>query len=61
MTTRVTPTFLLKGLDPNKLLTDYQSGFFNRPPKISSKIVIAKNTAILAPTYGTSHPLAGPK
>jgi len=55
MTRRVTPTFLLKGLDPNKLLTDYQSGFFIRPPKISSKIVIAKSTAILPPTYGTSN------
>lgn len=55
MSTRVTPTFLLKGLDPNRLLADYQSGVFSRDPTTKSKILISKNTAILAPTYGTSN------
>lgn len=55
MATRVTPTFLLRGLDPNKLLTDYQSGFFTRVPANKSKIKISNNTAILAPTYGTTN------
>lgn len=55
MATRVTPTFLLKGVDPNKLLADYQAGVFTRQPLIKSKIKIANNTAILAPIYGTSN------
>lgn len=55
MATRVTPTFLLKGLDPNKLLSDYQAGFFTRQPTIKSKIKIAQNMAILAPKYGISN------
>lgn len=55
MATRVTPTFLLKGLDPNKLLTDYQAGFFSRSSIVKTKITIAQNTAILAPTYGTTN------
>jgi hypothetical protein len=55
MATRVTPTFLLKGLDPNRLLADYQAGFFTRQPTIKSKITIAQNTTILAPTYGTTN------
>jgi hypothetical protein len=55
MSTRITPTFLLKGLDPNKLLADYQSGFFSRKPVTKSKIKIAQNTAILAPIYGATN------
>jgi hypothetical protein len=55
MTTRVTPTFLLKGVDPDKLLADYQAGFFSRPIKVKAKIIIAQNTTILAPTYGTTN------
>lgn len=55
MATRVTPTFLLKGLDPNKLLIDYQAGVFSRPPISKKKITIAQNTAILAPKYSTSN------
>lgn len=55
MTTRVTPAFLLKGLDPNRLLADYQSGFFSRQPSTKSKIKISQNTTILAPTYGTTN------
>lgn len=55
MTTRQTPTFLLKGLDPNKLLADYQAGFFSRKPVAKAKIQIAQNKTILAPTYGTTN------
>jgi len=55
MATRINPTFLLKGLDPNKLFADYQSGFFSRPVSLKQKIKIAPNTAILAPTYGTTN------
>lgn len=55
MATHVTPTFLLKGLDPTKLLANYQAGVFSRPPTAKSKIKIAQNTTILAPKYGTSN------
>jgi len=55
MATRVTPTFLLKGLDPNKLFLDYQAGLFSRTPLLKSKITIAQNTTILAPKYGVSN------
>lgn len=55
MATRVTPTFLLKGLDPNRLLAEYQAGFFSRSITAKTKITIAQNTAILAPTYGTTN------
>lgn len=55
MSTRITPTFLLKGVDPDKLLADYQAGFFSRPIKAKTKIIIAQNTTILAPTYGTTN------
>lgn len=60
MSTRITPTFLLKGIEINKLIADYQSGVFSRPissDKSSSKkkIVISQNTAILAPRYGSSN------
>jgi hypothetical protein len=49
------PTFLLKGVDPNKILADYQAGVYSRPSTLKSKIHIAQNTCILAPTYGTSN------
>ena len=55
MGTRVTPTFLLKGIDPNKLFADYQAGVFSRPPTAKSKIKIAQNIAILAPKYGVTN------
>lgn len=55
MTTRHTPTFLLKGLDPNKLLADYLAGIYQRQPKEKSKIKITQNNEILAPTYGTTN------
>lgn len=55
MTTRINPTFLLKGVDPDKLLQDYENGFFNRPVPRKHKISIAQNTALLAPVYGTNN------
>lgn len=56
MATRVTPTFLLKGVDPNQIFNDYQAGFFSRVPRNKSKIQISQNTAILATKYGiTNH------
>ena len=55
MATRVMPTFLLKGVDPNKILADYQAGRFSQPIKLKSSIRIAHNTSILAPTYGVSN------
>lgn len=55
MTTRITPTFLLKGITPSKLIADYQAGFFFKPPKDKSQIKISKTASILAPTYGTSN------
>jgi len=55
MATRIVPTFLLKGLDPNRLFADYQSGVFARQPVHKSKITISQNTTILAPSYGTTN------
>lgn len=55
MSTRVTPTFLLKGLDPNKLIADYQAGVFSRPITNKQKIKISNNAAILAPAYGSTN------
>lgn len=55
MATRVMPTFLLKGVDPNKILADYQAGVYSRPIAPKSKIRIAQNTSILAPTYGSTN------
>lgn len=55
MATRVMPTFLLKGVDPSKLLADYQAGVFSRSTSQKTRIRIAHNTTILAPNYGTSN------
>jgi hypothetical protein len=55
MSTRITPTFLLKGVDPEKVKADYRAGFFSRPSKIKNTIKIANATAILAPTYGNTN------
>jgi hypothetical protein len=55
MTTRVSPAFLLKGLDPIKLLSDYQAGFFSRQITNKSTIKISQNKTILAPTYGNTN------
>lgn len=55
MTTRINPTFLLKGIDPVKLYAEYQAGYFNRPVPVRSKITIVQNNTILAPVYGTTN------
>ena len=55
MSTRINPTFLLKGLDQNKLVADYQAGFFSRPVTNKTKIKISQQTEILAPTYGVTN------
>lgn len=56
MTTRVNPTFLLKGINPNELLNDYQNGQFSViKPSPGGKIVIAKNMIVVAPKYSDSN------
>ncbi len=54
MSTRVTPTFLLKGIDPNRILQDYKNGFFNRKTETKAQLKLA-NTIIIAPTYGSNN------
>lgn len=55
MGTKINPTFLLKGLDVNKLLADYQAGVFSRNVSTKSQIKISSNITILAPVYGTTN------
>jgi len=50
----VIPSFLLKGVSPQKLLLDYQAGLFNRPVNFHNKIKISSNNPIMAPVYGNS-------
>lgn len=54
MATRVTPTFLLKGVEQQKLISDYQQGYFSVPRK-KSKIIISEDTPILDKIYSTSN------
>lgn len=55
MATRQIPLFLLKGIDPKKILVDYQSGFFNRKPVPKEPIAVAQHTTYLAPIYGNTN------
>jgi hypothetical protein len=55
MATRITPTFLLKGVDIHKLIAEYQRGAFNRPWTYKKKIKIAQTSTSLAPSYGNSN------
>lgn len=55
MSIRINPTFFLKGIDPQKLFLEYQSGVFSRQPVQKTKIEITQNTAILANSYGTNN------
>lgn len=57
MATRVNPTFLLKGIDPNVVIRDYVQGKFSRQPIQKEKIQIAHASSIIAPTYGNSNHL----
>jgi hypothetical protein len=53
--TRINPTFLLKGIDIHRLIAEYQMGAFNRPWTYKKKIKIAQTTTSLAPKYGDSN------
>ena len=55
MTTRVVRAFLLKGVDPNVLIDEYQSGNQAKSTRNKCNIKIAQSSTILAPTYGTSN------
>lgn len=55
MTTRHIPTFILKGVDPVVLLSDYQSGFFTRPHTVKARFSVESNDPILAPSYGETN------
>lgn len=55
MGTRINPSFLLKGVDPDRVLYDYQSGKFSREITKKAKITISHNTTILAPKYGDTN------
>ena len=56
MTTRIVPTFLLKGIDVNNIWERYLNGEFTRSEPIEKKkIILAQNTAIVAPIYGTTN------
>jgi len=54
MSTRVVPTFLLKGVDPRKLLEDYRNGHFAQPRSTASKINVLTKLNLLAPSYSTN-------
>jgi hypothetical protein len=51
---KVTPSFLLRGVDPAKVIADYKAGIYVKliPPK--SKGVIAEVKPLVAPTYGAN-------
>lgn len=55
MVTKHIPTFTLKGVDPIKLMTDYNSGYFTIDRPIASKIKLVEEGAIIAPIYGSSN------
>jgi hypothetical protein len=55
MSTRIVPTFLLKGLDVQKVFADYNSGSYSQPRGAKAKITLAQNSTVLAPTYGNSN------
>lgn len=55
MSASINPTFLLKGVDPAKIIRDYNNGVFNRPPILKSKIKLASSRAIIAPQYGSNN------
>jgi hypothetical protein len=55
MATSVTPTFLLKGIDPNTVYKDYLAGKFSEPHSNRGKIKIVSNMKVLAPKFGESN------
>jgi hypothetical protein len=48
---RLELTFFLKGINRDKLIKDYQSGFFNRPIIQKNKLITVAQNSIIAPTY----------
>lgn len=55
MTARINPTFLLKGLDPIKLLEDYRKGYFNHPiTHKNKKITLSTSNITVLPTYSNN-------
>jgi hypothetical protein len=54
MTTIITPTFILKGINPTSVLQDYERGFFTRPIQKKQKITILQNSLILSSNYSSS-------
>ena len=54
-TKRIVPTFLLKGLIPDKLHYDYHNGYFNRPIPTKEPIRLTKNITVLAPEYSNNN------
>lgn len=56
MSTKINPTFLLKGINPPELFNSYQNGAFSAiVPNSGSKIKITKNTIMVAPEYGDNN------
>lgn len=50
----VTPTFLLRGIEPIKVLNDYLQGKFSQVTLPNSKIQISSSSITLAPQYGNN-------
>jgi len=47
-------TFLLKGIDPNKLINDYKAGKFSIIDENAKKFPLSQNNKLIVPVYGTS-------
>lgn len=54
MATKIVPTFLLKGIRPSDIISDYSKGLFRKREGEVATIQIAKPVAILAPSYGST-------
>ena len=52
---KISPTFLLKGIDYTKLIEEYDAGIYDRPIEKKSKITLATDNIYLAPSYGSSN------
>lgn len=57
MAVKINPTFLLKGVEPNRVLIDYNDGVFNRATSeiMMTKFVGGGTKDVLAPTYSKSN------
>lgn len=54
MSTKQNPTFILKGIDPNEVMTAYVNGYFTNDLPPIGKINVIENTDLVAPIYGSS-------